>query len=114
MKKIFKPAEQEDAVYYSDFTGECFGQYEPQATLLMDFNYGSKYDGGKFTLHLTDEDAELILKFVKTKFSEDYRKTLKKELEKQQTNVNDAIDARDYLQSDLYTCSCNLLQFLLK
>jgi hypothetical protein len=114
MKKIIKPAEQEQAVYYSDFKGKCFGEFYPEATLSFQFDYGSKYDGGSLTIHLSDEEAEMVLDFIKLNLSEEYKKHLEKKLEEQQANVGDAIDARDYAQSDYYSYSCNLLQSLLK
>ena len=114
MKKVLKPSEKEEAVYYSDFNGKCFGEFYPEATLSFTFDYGSKYDGEALTVHLSDEEAELVLEFLKTKMSEDFKESLRKKLTKQNQNLNDAVDARDYSQSDYYNSSCNLLQFLLK
>ena len=114
MKKVIKPSAQEQAVYYSDFKGKCFGDFYPNATLSFQFDYGSKYDGEALTVHLSDEEAEEVLEFLKTKMSEDFKESLKRKLNKQQNNLDDAIQARDYSQSDYYSNSCNLLQFLLK
>lgn len=114
MKKIIKPQLSEEAVYYSDFNGKCFGDFYPNATLSFQFDYGSKYDGETLTVHLSDEEAEEVLEFLKTKMSADFKESLRKKLAKQQNNLDDAIQARDYNQSDYYSNSCNLLQFLLK
>ena len=114
MKKVLKPFEKEEAVYYSDFNGKCFGELYPEATLSFSFDYGSKFDGESLTVHLSDAEAESVLEFLKSKMSEDYKELLRKKLAKQSTNLNDAINARDYSQCDYYNSSCNLLQFLLK
>jgi hypothetical protein len=55
VKKITKPAEKEEAVYYSDFSGKCFGEFNAPVQLKIEFNYGSIYDGSKFTFDLDDD-----------------------------------------------------------
>ena len=77
MKKITKPAEKEEAVYYSDFSGKCFGDFHPHIELIIDFNYGSKYDGSKLRFDLDDKDTEDILALLKSKLSNDSKKALK-------------------------------------
>jgi len=72
MKKILKPSELEDAVYYSDFSGKILNE-QPPIEISIDFNYGSKYDGCKLELHLDDEDFDQLLNFLKTKLSEDFK-----------------------------------------
>lgn len=114
MKKVIKPAEQEEAVYYSDFTGKCFGAFGSDAALSFEFNYGSKYDGEVIKFHLTDKEAEEVLTFIKSKLSKDYKKTLKQKMQKNSIHFNDSIDARDYSSADFYSNSSDLLKFLLK
>lgn len=114
MKKVLKPIEHEEAVYYSDFAGKCFGKFQPEAVLSLDFYYGSKYDDQKVTLHLSDEEAEAVMDFIKSKISEDYKASLREKLYDQNENLENSIGARDYNQSDYYINSCNLLRFLLK
>jgi hypothetical protein len=72
MKKILKPSEHEEAVYYSDFSGKFLNETSP-IEIVIDFNYGSKYDGCKLELHLDDEDFDQLLSFLKTKLSEDFK-----------------------------------------
>jgi hypothetical protein len=72
MKKVLKPAEYEDAIYYSDFSGKLLNE-TPPIEIVVDFNYGSKYDGCKLELHLDDEDFDQLLNFLKTKLSEDFK-----------------------------------------
>lgn len=113
MKKVIKPAEQEEAVYYSDFKGKCFKNFYPEATLSIQFDYGSKYDGEALTLHLSDEEAESVLEFIKSNISEDYKNGLKGKLHRRHVSLDEAIDARDYTQADFYANCCELFKFLL-
>ncbi len=113
MKKVIKPSKPEEAVYYSDFKGKSFGNFYPEATLSFQFDYGSKYDGETLTVHLSDEEAEQLLDFLKTKMSEDFKESLRKRLANQQNNLNNSIQARDYNQSNHYSNSCNLLNRLI-
>jgi hypothetical protein len=68
MKKIIKPQEPEEAVYYSDFSGKLLPEsnvFGPPVILKIEYNYGSEQDGDSFELHLDDEDAKKILQFLK-------------------------------------------------
>jgi hypothetical protein len=77
MKKTTKPAQREEAVYYSDFSGKCFGEMHPPIELILDFGYGSKYDGSKLRFDLDDDDIQDILALLKSKLSNDSKKALK-------------------------------------
>jgi hypothetical protein len=77
MKKTTKPAQREEATYYSDFSGKCFGDFHPPVELVIYFNYGSKYDGGKLRFDLDDKDIEDILALLKSKLSNDAKKRFK-------------------------------------
>jgi hypothetical protein len=74
MKKILTPPVKEDSVYYSDFTGKCFGSLEPAVVLTLQFGYGSKWDGNSITLHLTDEDIGPILQAIQNNLTPESRK----------------------------------------
>jgi hypothetical protein len=79
MKKVTKPFENEEAVYYSDFSGKLLNWMEspciePPVKLIMEFNYGSKHDGSKLELDLDDDDAKLIVDFLKNKLSKESKK----------------------------------------
>lgn len=69
MKKIITPFVAEQSVYYSDFTGKCFGNFKPNVSLTIHFNYGSKYDGTSIELDLSDEDFGHILNVIKNNIS---------------------------------------------
>jgi len=68
MKRIITPNQDEEALFFSDFTGKPVGgDYGPQAELTIDFNYGSKYDTRQITLHLSDDDVDVLINFLNTK-----------------------------------------------
>lgn len=100
MKKILKPAEREEASYYSDFTGKPLDGCGPDVDLKIVFNYGSKYDGSRFTLHLSDEDADQLLKFIANKLSSDCRKEIQKNLQQLDCQHEDAMDSRAWDDCD--------------
>ena len=72
MKKIIKPSEPEEAVYYSDFTGKLLNDVPP-VEIAIDFNYGSKYDGCKLEIHLNDEEFDDLLVFLKITLSSEFK-----------------------------------------
>ena len=78
MKKVFKPAEREEAIYFSDFTGKSLGEWTAPVNLQINFNYGSERDGASLTLHLDDEDTKPIIDLIKQKLSEDVKAELRK------------------------------------
>lgn len=73
MKKIIKPAEDEEAVYFSDFSGRSLGEYGPPVELKIIFNYGSKQDGDCIQLDLDDSDIQEILKIIKNSVTEEFK-----------------------------------------
>jgi hypothetical protein len=83
MKKITKPSEPEEAVYYSDFTGKLLPEsttFGAPITVQIDFNYGSKYDGSKIELHLDDNDFYRMKAFLTYETTREFLDYLKKEL----------------------------------
>lgn len=75
MKKILKPATEEESVTYSDFTGKLL-LGTPEVELDFWFNYGSPFDGSGLHLHLTSEEAAPILELIKSKLSKDKKQEL--------------------------------------
>ena len=100
MKKIFKPAEKEEAIYFSDFSGKSFGEFNPPVELKMSFNYGSKYDGTEITIDLDDEEIQPVLNLLKQSISEDFKQTIKKRLEKLDEDFEISIQMRDWDSCD--------------
>jgi hypothetical protein len=96
MKKITKPAEKEEATYYSDFSGKCFGEWFPPVELNIDFSYGSKYDGVNLQFHLDDHDVEDVLTLLKSKLSTQTKKTLAVLSTKLDNDYEDNIQMRDW------------------
>jgi hypothetical protein len=113
MKKIIKPKQHEQAVYFSDFTGQPFDQFGPPVTLKLEFNYGSEYDQSHITLHLSDKDVAPILDLIQSKLNPDFKKSLEEDLDKNIDNMHDALDARDPLMCEYYISCNNLFKRLL-
>ena len=113
MKKILKPAEQEEVAYYSDFTGKPLGADDPNSVLKIDFNYGSKYDGSHIALHLSDKDAEEVLAFLATKITKECKKEIQKSMEQIDARYDDAMDSRAWDICDTYHNNREVLKKLL-
>jgi hypothetical protein len=96
MKKILKPQEKEEAVYYSDFTGKCFGDFYPPVELKLDFSYGSIYDGVNLKFDLDDEDVEFILKLLKNKLNQETKNNFKKMLKQIEDDYDNSVQFRDW------------------
>jgi hypothetical protein len=109
MKKIIVPKQNEEANYFSDFSGQPFGDlYQPPVTLKLEFNYGSDYDGSEITLHLSDRDVQPIIDLISTKLNPDFKKQLEQEFTENDEEYFNAIEARDPMECE-YRVSCNNL-----
>lgn len=113
MKHVIKPSSQEESVYYSDFIGKCFGDFEPEVTVSFQFNYGSKYDGASFNLDLSDDESKIILEIIKANLSENFKNKTKKYIDQQQESFTDALNSRDYSQCTYLCNSKEILEFLI-
>ena len=113
MKKIIKPAEREEAVYYSDFSGKCFGDFHPYVELTLDFGYGSNYDGSKLKFDLDDKDVEDILALLKSKLSNDTKKELKTMYTTLDQKYDDSVQSRDWTDCEFICNEKDLLEKLL-
>jgi hypothetical protein len=109
MKKVTKPAEREEAVYYSDFSGKCFGECPPHVEMTLEFNYGSKYDGSKITFHLDDNDIDWILSMLKGKLTNESKTPLKERYVELNNDYDDSMQMRDWSSCDII---CNQKEFL--
>ncbi len=105
MKKVIKPAVREEAVYYSDFSGKCFGEYYPPVELTISCSYGSKHDGAGIELHMDDEEMRPFIELIKKSMSEDCKAKLKKQLESDESRFNDAMQMRDWEHCDIVSNS---------
>jgi len=103
VKKITKPAEKEEAVYYSDFSGKCFGEFNAPVQLKIEFNYGSVYDGSQFTFDLDDKDIDDILFVLKGKLSNETKKDLKQRFVALNDQYDQNVQNRDWTECD-YIC----------
>jgi hypothetical protein len=114
MKKIVKPEQKEEALYYTDFKGFVCPEWGPPIELKIKFNYGSAYDGDELTLHLTDSELKPILDLIKENLSEDFKYTLKNKLKKAEQNLQNSIEMRDWSASEYNSNSIDLLKFFIK
>lgn len=112
MKKITKPSQREEALFFSDFSGKPLGEAEP-ITLKIECSYGSKYDGSQVTLHLCDEDLKKVLNFLKENVSEDFKDQTKQTIEKLDENFEDAIQFRDWSSCEYTLGNIELLKEIL-
>jgi hypothetical protein len=113
MKKIKKPAEKEEAAYYSDFTGKALSLHGAPVDLHVSFNYGSCRDGANLRLHLDDKDIKPILDLIKLHLCSAAKKQLKKQLRVQEQKFDDAIQFRDLGACDAISNDMHLLMELL-
>jgi hypothetical protein len=113
MKKITKPAEKEEATYYSDFTGKVLNGQVPDVDFKLTFNPNSKYYGASLDLHLNDEDTALIIKLVKQNLTTDIKDTFKRKLNKLEEDFSDSMQMRDWDYCDVLTNSIYFLKELL-
>lgn len=113
MKKIIKPAEKEEAVYYTDFCGENCGEFTAPVELTVSFGYGSMYDGDSIKLDLNDQEVKPILELIKSKISNDYKKLLHKKLAKMENDYEDSMQFRDWTDCDYKINSLQLLRYML-
>lgn len=113
MKKTTKPAQKEEAVYYSDFSGKCFGEFHPPVELTIEFNYGSSYDGSKLKFDLDDKDMEDILALLKSKLSNDSKKALKSMYIILDDKYENSVQSRDWEDCEFICNEKKLLEKLI-
>jgi hypothetical protein len=127
MKKIIKPMQFEEAMYFLDFSGRPFGEamyfsdfsgrplgiFGPPVTLKIEFNYDSIYDQSKITLHLDDKDMVPILELIKNKLNPDCKKQIEDDLDENSEEYNKAIDSKDVSSCEIYASTKHLLRTLI-
>jgi hypothetical protein len=96
MKKIIKPYENEEAVYYSDFSGKNLGEFGVPVEFKISCGYGSEYDGVDITFHLDDNDFKKIIPTIREFISDDFKNEIKKKIEKYEKDYDDAMQMRDW------------------
>lgn len=111
MKKVVKPAEREESVYYSDFSGKILCEFGPEVVLKLTFGYGSKFDGSELELHLSDDDMMPVLKMLKNNISTEFKHNLTKELKSSEQDHDDNVQSRDWTSCEF---SSNKIDFLTK
>lgn len=113
MKKIVQPKQEEKAEYFSDFSDKSFDIFGPDVEIKFEFNYGSKFDGGKVEFHLTDQEAEHVLDFIRMNLSEGKINELKNKLEEHEEYYQENMNARDWQSCDYFGNCIQLYRYLL-
>ena len=112
VKKITKPAEREESVYYSDVSGKIFDQFGPEVEISVEFNYGSKFDGSKLHFHLTDKESLELLRVFKQKLSMEFKVGIKQQLGLMEDSYDDSVSTRDWSNCESLSNSMELMRFL--
>jgi hypothetical protein len=81
MKKVLKPAEPEEAVYYSDFSGKLLDHNMVPVTIKIECSYGSEYDGSELELHLTDKGLNHLLVYIKDRLSKETKEEFQRQVD---------------------------------
>jgi hypothetical protein len=81
MKKVLKPAEPEEVVYYSDFSGKLLEHNMVPVTVKIECGYGSEYDGSSVELHLTDKGLNNLLVYLKDRLCQETKEELKRQVD---------------------------------
>ena len=112
MKRVLRPPEPEEAIFYSDFSGKLLKDFVP-VVLKIECGYGSKYDGAQVELHLADEDLESVLKFLKQNICEGTKKTFINTIDDNIDEADKCIECRDWQSSDFHYNNVDLYRKLL-
>jgi hypothetical protein len=113
VKKVIKPAEPEESVYYTDFKGVVCEEYGAPVEVKITFNYGSKYDGDELEFHLNDDEVFVILDVIKQHLSSDYKNHLMNAYKKAEKNYESSLQFRDWDSCKLAQNSLFLLEYML-
>jgi hypothetical protein len=90
MKKVLKPAEPEEVVYYSDFSGKLLEHNMVPVTVKIECGYGSEYDSSSVELHLTDKGLNSLLVYLKDRLCQETKKELKRQIDSNCQSSNDS------------------------
>jgi hypothetical protein len=113
MKKIIQSKQEERAEYFSDFSNKSFEGFNPDVQIKFEFNYGSKFDGARVEFHLTDQEAEHVLDFIRMNLSEGKINELENKLEEHEEYYEENVNARDWQSCDHFYNCIELYKYLL-
>ena len=113
MKKVIQPKQEEQAEYFSDFSDQSFEGFNPDVEIKFEFNYGSKFDGGKVEFHLTDQEAEHILDFIRMNLSKGKINEIRNKLEEHEEYYEENVNVRDWQSCDHFYNCIELYKYLL-
>jgi hypothetical protein len=80
---------------------------------MIDFNYGSKYDGSKLRFDLDDKDIEDVLELLKSKLSNDAKQALKTMCSILEDKYENSVQSRDWTDCNLICNEKDLLEKLI-
>lgn len=112
MKKVLKPVEPEEAIYYSDFSGRIFKDFVP-VTVKLECSYGSKYDGAEVEFHLSDKGLEKLLDFFREHLCEETKNELKRHAQEQEQKAQEDTESRDWTSCEYHYNNRDLYQKLI-
>jgi len=113
MKKITKRKCEEEAVYYSDFSGKRLSDVGSPVNLKIEFNYGSIYDGSNLSFDLDDEDVEELLLFLKGKLNKRAKEDILREITNNDEEHGYALEVRSWDECSILLCKNALLTQLI-
>lgn len=110
MKKIIKPATKEIVDFHCDFTGTKL-EYSACDVRIF-FGYGSKHDGCSITLDLSDDAAEDLLEFIKSKLSKEAKLHLKEKIIQLNDRYSESMDTRAWSECELIGNNKHIFEYL--
>jgi hypothetical protein len=110
MKIVTRPAQAEQAVCSSDFSGKRFAHNIPPVTITIECNYGSRYDGGRARVDLGDEEADQVISFISKRLCPKSLGRFRDELRKAERDLDDSVQARDWVSAEGGYCRLELLR----
>lgn len=113
MKKITREAVKEVAEYRSDFSGEKFPLGIPPVQVSFDFGYGSRHDGTKLELHLSDDETGGLLDFVSKRLCKAARAQLGGKLRAAEGDIDASVEVRDWESAEMLYSGADLYRRLL-
>lgn len=110
MKIVQAPATPEKSTLLSDFSGKVFPYKTPEVKVTMEFNYGSKYDGGSISVDLFDPEASAILDVILKNLHASAKERFSKSLEGLHAEYEQCVSMRDWEGCDQVHGKCLLYQ----
>jgi len=112
MKKVIKEAVKEVSEHRSDFSNKKFTHGLPHACVVMEFGYGSRHDGARIEIDLSDAEAGEVIDFLAGKLCGAARRGILSKLRGLEGGIDEAIAARDWQDAETLYASADILRRL--